>query len=378
MKQASKTTAGYYGAFIALGLAVSALGPTLPGLAAQTGSQLSEISILFIARSSGFLLGALLTGRLYDRFPGHRLMTLALMLMALMMALVPFIPILWVLTLLMFFLGLFEPGVDVGGNTLIVWLHRDKVGPYMNGLHFFFGIGAFVSPIIVAWGIRASEGIAWAFWIMALLILLPTLFILRQPSPTNPARIEADADQPLNWPVVLLIALFFFLYAGAEVSFGGWIFTYTTKQNLASEEAAALLTSVFWGSLTAGRLAAIPIATQLRNRKIISLDLLGCLLSLGLILLRPMSPTAVWLGAVGLGLSMASIFPTTLSLAERHIQVNGRSTSYFFVGASLGSMIVPWFIGQQFEAVGPTVAIVVIFGCMVAATAVFGILRWWF
>ncbi|NJN55208.1 MAG: MFS transporter [Anaerolineae bacterium] len=163
MTNKNKITAGYYAAFIALGLAVSALGPTLPGLAAQTGVQISAISILFTARAFGFLVGALLAGRLYDRLPGHRLMALALLMMGVMMASVPFLPALWLLTVIMFVLGLFEPGVDVGGQHLIVWLHKDKVGPYMNGLHFFFGIGALVSPIIVAWAIAATEGIQWAF-----------------------------------------------------------------------------------------------------------------------------------------------------------------------------------------------------------------------
>ena len=35
-------------------------------------------------------------------------------------------------------------------NPLLVWVHGDEVGPAMNGLHFFFGVGAFLSPIIIA------------------------------------------------------------------------------------------------------------------------------------------------------------------------------------------------------------------------------------
>jgi len=64
-------TLGYYAAFIALGLVSASLGPTLPGLANNTGSQLSHISLLFVARSSGYLAGSLLGGRLYDRITGH-------------------------------------------------------------------------------------------------------------------------------------------------------------------------------------------------------------------------------------------------------------------------------------------------------------------
>lgn len=374
MKIEKQISAGYFAAFIALGLAVSALGPALPALAQQTGVQLHAISILFSARGAGFLVGALLSGRLYDRFPGHRLMPLALLMIALMMAVTPFVPRLWLLTAVMFVMGLFEPGVDVGGNTLIVWLHRHKVGPYMNGLHFFFGVGAFFSPLVIAWAISVSEGLQLAFAILALLIFLPALTIAWLPSPTMPPRRDADFSGQTNGLLVLLIAIFFFLYAGAEVAYGGWIFTYATAQGLSSAQSAAVLTSLFWGSLTAGRLLSIPLAARYHNRTIIFADLVGCLACVGLVLVWPWSLTAVWLGTIGLGLSMASVFPTTLSLAERHLHVSGKTTSYFFVGASLGGMSIPWIIGQLFEVVGPVATMRIIFLCLTAATAVFALL----
>ncbi|NJN55209.1 MAG: MFS transporter [Anaerolineae bacterium] len=203
---------------------------------------------------------------------------------------------------------------------------------------------------------------------------MPALFIVRLPSPSAPPIEIDDTREQTNWTLVSLIALFFFLYAGAEVSYGGWIFTYVTALGLTTAEAAAVLTSVFWGSLTVGRLLSIPLAARYRNRSIIFADLIGCLASVGVILLWPNSLTAVWLGTIGLGLSMASVFPTTLSLAERHLHVSGKTTSYFFVGASLGGMSIPLIIGQQFESVGPLAAIVIIFVCLVASLAVFGIL----
>ena len=370
----NKITFGYYGAFIALGLIVSSLGPTLPGLAEQTKADISAISILFTARAFGFMVGAIIMGRLYDRLPGHYVMAAAIVLVALSVAFVPLVPVLWLLTILMLLIGLFEPGIDVGGNTMIVWLHQDKVGPFMNGLHFFFGVGAFLSPIIVAWVISMTDTIQWAYWVMAFLILLPALYVVRLPSPEMPPPVEAKGGGQVNWLLVALIAIFFFLYGGAEISFGGWIFTYATELQILSEETAALLTSAFWGSLTIGRLLAIPIATKWRNRTMIFWDLMGCLFFVGLILIFPTSNTAVWVGAIGLGVSMASVFPTTLSLAERHLNVTGQITSYFFVGASLGGMIIPWIIGQGFEAISPFVTISIIFACLVAATAVFGIM----
>jgi FHS family Na+ dependent glucose MFS transporter 1 len=38
---------------------------------------------------------------------------------------------------------------EVGGNTLLEWLHGDRVGAYLSGLHFSYGVGAFLGPILV-------------------------------------------------------------------------------------------------------------------------------------------------------------------------------------------------------------------------------------
>jgi fucose permease len=52
-------------------MALSVLGPTLPALTERTGAELAEISFLFTARSLGRIVGALLGGRLLDRFLRH-------------------------------------------------------------------------------------------------------------------------------------------------------------------------------------------------------------------------------------------------------------------------------------------------------------------
>ena len=62
----------YSASFAALGLTFSILGPTLPSLAVQTQSSLTDISVLFVARSLGSLVGSAGGGRMFDRFAGNR------------------------------------------------------------------------------------------------------------------------------------------------------------------------------------------------------------------------------------------------------------------------------------------------------------------
>jgi FHS family Na+ dependent glucose MFS transporter 1 len=356
--QISKTLA-YYTGFIALGMVAAVIGPSLPFLAAHTHTQLNEISFLFTARALGYLLGSLQGGRLYDRLPGHPILVVMLCSMAIMMALVPLIPLLWLLAAVMLVLGMAEGAFDVGCNILLVWVHGRRVGPFMNGLHFFFGFGAFLAPVIIAQTILMTGDISWGYWGIALLMLPISVWLLRLPSPPDRRASEERRAGPADPLLIALIAAFFFLYAGAEVSYGGWIFTYTTALGLAEGPAAAAqaayLTSAFWLSLTLGRLLSIPIAARFRPRIILLGDLLGCLASIGLILIGPDTLPTVWVGTIGSGLFMASIFPTTISLAERRMAITGQITRWFFVGSGAGAMFMPWLIGQLFESIGPQI-----------------------
>lgn len=366
-----KITILYYAGFVVLGLTAASLGPTLTDLAANTRSTLGQISILFTARSLGYMLGSILAGRLYDRLPGHLLMTGGLLVLGLTLGLAPVIPILAVLTAVFLLMGVAEGLFDVGGNTLLLWVHGDNASPFMNALHFFFGFGAFITPMIVAWTVQASGGIRLAYWILALLAVLPALGLFSQPSPLSPHAAREAGSSKAHSGLLALLILFFFLYVGAEVSFGGWIFTYAKAQNLAGEVEAAYLTSAFWGAFTAGRLISIPVARSLRPRTALLVDLVGCVLSAGLMLALPASRLAVWVGVIGVGLFMASIFPTAILLASRRMDLTGFTTSLFFLGSSSGAMLMPLLIGQLFERLGPPVTMMVILSAVVLDLGVF-------
>jgi len=355
-----RQTIGYFGALIAIGLSIATLGPTLPYLADNTASSLNQISVLFSARSLGYLLGSLGIGRLYDRLSGHRLIASLLLVLGVTMALTPLISFLWLLVAVLFILGISEGGTDVGSNTLLIWVHGRKVGPYMNGLHFFFGFGAFLAPIIIAQTLLLTADIQLGYWLVAIFALPVAIWFFSTPSPIPSDQVKSEREGGENNVLVVLITLFFFLYVSAEASFSGWIYTYTTTMNLGDVQQAAYLTSAFWGAFTLGRLLGVPLATRMRPRKMIIIDLIGCLLSISLMLFSSQNIVLVVIATLGVGLSMASLFPTMLVLAERRMRLTGRITRWFFVGAGLGGMFLPWLIGQLFVGIGPQVTMVLI------------------
>jgi FHS family Na+ dependent glucose MFS transporter 1 len=401
---------GYCAAFVALGLATGAMGPTLPGLAAQARVGLGAAGVLFTARSLGFLLGALGGGRAYDRTRGHPLMAGALGAMALLLALTPLAAGLWLLAFVMLLLGCAEGLLDVGGNTLLTWTHGAQVGPAMNALHFAYGVGAMLAPVVVA-RVGMSDGrLAPVYWTLALLVLPAAVWLLRVQSPPPPAaqsdaagvdnataradahemmkradadearaRVEVDevvarvdADEARAW-FVALVAVFFFLYLGAEVGFGGWIYTCAVALRLSGADGAAYLTAGFWGALTTGRLLAIPLAARVRPRVLLFVSLVGGLSSLALVLAAS-TPVALWAGTLGYGLSCASLFPTMMTFAGRHVRLTGRVTGWFLVGASAGGMLLPWFAGRLFERQGPRAVMLLVALDLCAALLVFAAL----
>jgi FHS family Na+ dependent glucose MFS transporter 1 len=374
--KALQTTAAYYAAFAAMGISMASLGPTLPGLAEHTRSSLSAISILFTARSLGSLAGSVWGGQIYDRLRGHPIMAVMIASMAALTALTPFASTLWLLTAILFITGAVQGVLNIGGNALLVWLHGREVGPFMNGLHFCFGVGTFLTPVIIAQFVARQGGLLWTYLLLAVLIL-PTAALAFFPSPASPAKLQNQTAGKIDPLLIVLISLVFGCYSGASTAFGGWIFTYATKMNLANETSAAYLTAVFWGALTLGRLVAIPVAMRYKPQHILRADFAGALVSLLAMLLWPRSLAAVIVTSAGLGFALASIYPTTMSYSGQTMLLSGKVTGLFAIGNSAGAMLVPWIIGQLFESAGPqSLTTVLVVDMLLALFVLLGLARW--
>jgi FHS family Na+ dependent glucose MFS transporter 1 len=350
--------------FISLGLAMASLGPILPFLADHIDVSLGQISFLFTASSLGYLTGSAGGGRLFDRFKGHRLMLIAIGLMVLMSILIPIIPFFYLLLVVMFFFGLGQGTLDVGGNVNLLWVYQSRVGPYMNALHFCFGVGAFLAPIVVHHVMNLAGGaITWPFWTLALLFLPSLVGLWSLRSPTNPEKDDGSKKSiPVDYRLVILMMVLFFIYVGVESGYGGWIFTYAIEGNIADEAGASYMNSIFWGALTIGRLVSILLARRLKPSTILIGNFGLSIAFLGLILLFPRNTTIVWIVSAGLGFALSSVFPTLLALGESRMKITGAVTGMFFLGSSLGGTLMPMLLGQIFEYIGSYEIMLTLFG----------------
>jgi FHS family Na+ dependent glucose MFS transporter 1 len=380
-KDTTGPTLSYYLLFICLGLDLGLLGPNLTALAEQTNVTLGMLGSVFLLGALGGVIGTLIAGRVFDRVLGHPILGSAALVIALFTLCIPLIPSLWLLLALLFLKGIAGGMIGAGANTLLVWTHREKVSPYMNGLHFSFGLGAFLAPFLVAQVAGGAGGYRLAFWIIAALDALAALRLFtlaKSPAPV-PARAESTegGSAPASQvPLIVTAALFLFFYVGAEISFGGWIASYAVTLRLADVVGAAYLTSGFWLSFTIGRLISIPAATRFTPRQIIPAALVGCMAILALPLALPGSFAALWATAVVLGFCMAPIWPMGFTLAGQSLHMTARTTSFVLLGDTFGGMMLPWLMGLVLDRTGPAAVMALVLVSLAATTVAFvGIVR---
>jgi FHS family Na+ dependent glucose MFS transporter 1 len=367
-----RIAAAYYATFVLLGLMLTAIGPSLDALQAQSGASTETIALLFAANSLGYIGGSLLAGQVYGRFRGNRVLATSLVILALLTLTVPWLRSPWLLMLAFGLIGLPLGLMDVGCNTLLVWLFRDRVPPYMNALHLCFGIGAFLGPLVFDRFAVATGNAVNTFWLFAALMIPVSIWLARVPNPDGASQAAPEGRSVLRrhaW-LIGLIALFFFMHMGGEMAFGGWIYTYANDA-IGSETTARVVNSVFWGGLVVGRIVAVLLAVRLAPRAMLQLDLVGVVSSVVLLVAFPGSIPALWIGTVGFGLSIASMIPSSFNLAGQQIPITSRVSSTFIVAGGLGSMTLPWLVGQLFTPYGRVSVIYVTGAAMLAACCLF-------
>lgn len=341
-------------AFIALGLGAGSLGPTLPALAAQAHVELSQASNLFVARSLGTMFGSWLMGGVYDRRAGHPLLAVSLLGLAVALALMPLGSVLWVLLAVSAFLGVSSASINVGGNAMIVQEHGDRVRPFLSAMHFAFGLGGFLAPLLIARFITRPDGLQWSYWALALATLPALALVLLARSPVPHAHHARVASAPLPVFTLALFVLYFFLEVGAEASVMGWYFTYAVRRGV-DAQTAAFMNSGFWGMFSLGRLTTIWTARRLGAGRLVAGHLAVTLLITVTLLIFPASPPMLWFGALGMGLAIGPVFPNTFGLAQRIVGLSGRVTGWLLVGSAAAGLFWPWLVGQFFESRGPQV-----------------------
>jgi len=316
---------------------------------------------------------------------GHRLLWIALVLTTASCVVIPVITNVWVLCVIFALSGAFMSWLEVGVNTLALWIWKEQVGPYMQFLHFAFGAGLGASPLVYGVIIDIVDSIVAFYWILAVLVALPLPFPLKLISPpietefdeslahgghagtgieedTTEADLQAAAVARRNkirfYLIIPLVAFFMFLYGGAENIFGTWLFTYAFDVYNLGESRCAYIETAFWAALTVGRIFSVPLATRLSCRILLLIDMLGVIVALviGIAFEALRVEALLWLVTIVVGLSMASVFATAFTIPAE-LRVKGKlssAASAFIVASGMGDMALPYVAGWVITGLGPS------------------------
>lgn len=136
--------------FLCFGSSMAIIGPTVLELGCLTGQDVGSMSWVFFAQTCSALFGAICSGIITDRFHINYNVFLAVVmtLHAVALSILPLMRVLGTLLLFTSFHGLFGGFQDTATNLRMIIMHGQDVPPFLQTLFFFYGVGAFLSPII--------------------------------------------------------------------------------------------------------------------------------------------------------------------------------------------------------------------------------------
>lgn len=356
-----------FACFVAIGINSGLLGVAWPSIRAEFGLALDAVAALFIAGTIGFVLGSVFAGQLVSRLGLLGFLAVGNFVAAAGFTAAAAAPAWAVIVISGLLTGFGSAAIDTGANIYVAGNHSVRT---MNWMHASFGLGATLGPIVVTTALALALGWRYAYGLVAVVhLLLGILILIRSRS----IRLDSGAahgsgsdgimdrsrlSETLRMPMVWLGILLFLIYAGLEVTTGQWTFTLFTESRGVSTNAAGILTSVFWGMLTIGRIVLGAGAQRIGIERLLRVSMIGAIAAAILIMFR--NVPLGFLGVGLMGLTLSAIFPTLTSDTPNRVGLSHAATAigYQTGAASVGIAILPSVAGAlaeriSLEAIGP-------------------------
>jgi len=227
----------------------------------------------------------------------------------------------------------------------------------LNLACFYFGLGAFVTPLIIAFLLR-KVGLAAALLILAGFALVTGLLAtgvdFSALTPTAPATQTATTAAPgmttlLTDAMMWLCALAMVFYSPLEASMAAWATTHLGQQGVREGIASGVL-SAFWLTFMASRLVtAFALPAEGETALVLGLSLVCIAVLAGVAWGR--GRTVAVAMVIAAGLVFGPIFPTIMAVLLGHFEpsVHGRAVGLFFAIGGIGWTTIPLLMGAYAE-----------------------------
>ncbi len=343
-------------AFFVGGAAAQPLGSLIPILRQTYGFRYDFAGLLLSSHSTGNLISLLLAGVLPVYLGRRRSVLLSAMWMA--------------AAYLIFTLGLGAPaavlaaclmtGFARGGtsgfcNTMISTLPQERSTQSFNLLHGLYSVGALLSPLLLLACMRLAPVNGWRIMtgIVFALCLLQLAVYRFMPLPAEPQgkTLRAMDRSFLKTRAFWLSCAMLLCYISAEYAIVGWLVTYFQDTGVLSPELSQLMNSLLWLAIFSGRIIGSVLSGRLDPRVLLLADGIGMPLFL-LVMLFARSSGAVTVSLLGVGLFMATLYPTALSFGSSAIRGNDFGCSIMIFCGSIGGVVTPALVGLLAQLFG--------------------------
>lgn len=232
----------------------------------------------------------------------------------------------------------------------------------MNFLHCFYGVGAVISPNIMAAALRYagwSEGYRWTAYVQmgilfVCIISLP-LWKKNEAGATKEEEYTSSIKETIKVPGVMFTLVSFFAYCAGEATCFLWTSSYFagTREGM-SEGLIASFGSLIFGGLMFGRLIAGFVSDKLGDKLLIRIGIAVELIGIILVFLPVKGYIVAAAGFVIIGTGMGPVYPAIQHMAPDNF---GKKYSATVIGlqmasAYVGSTFMPMLFGKLQQAAG--------------------------
>jgi len=356
----------FYGVMV-FGMALVMTSPILIEISQRIDRNIENMGSIFSLFYGGFIIGSFLSSSIINYWGRKKTLSFFYFLLFISVLGMAFIFNYPFLIVVFSLIGLSGGFIESQVSSIVLEVNKKNEGLFVNLTQVFFGIGAFIGPLILTFII--SKGIDWkySYIILSLICLINFiyfLFINITDTRLKKIRSSIKTFKPVTLDkgaVFFLLVFAIFFYVSAEMGLVIWFPTFLRLNKLFSSILASQVLSFFWLSFVAGRFL---IGFLTKKVKILNILLVVTILSIPSILLGIYTENKflIIFAFVLTGLLFSGIWPLIVSLGGlRYPSKRDFVVSILVMAGGVGGLFSPWLIGKVFSSLNLLFALNIIY-----------------
>lgn len=332
--------------FIGLGLPDTILGSIWPVIQKDINAPVYSAGVISLIVQAGTVISSLFSSKLVYKYSTRIVTFFSILLTSFALSIFAISYNVFFLFLAAVPLGIGAGSVDAALNGYVATRFKSNI---MNFLHAFWGIGAFLGPFIMSLFIKLniSWRVGYIFVACVLLLISFTVFLSRKiwadKNSSSEEKYYISNIRVLKIPLVKSALISFSFFSYIELTTGLWISSYFVFVLGVANYYAALITALYYGSITMGRIITGLFSNRFQNYKIIRtgeiIIILGCLL---------MVAGNIYLSIIGafmIGIGSSPVYPAMLHETpkrfgeEAALTVMGLQMSVSYTGGAVAPLV---------------------------------------